>query len=432
MGFTVPDSDEEDAGTTSPRRGSQDNPLTIDDSDNDSKMSDHGENDLTLAKDDLINQHQDSTESADVQASYTQHKEPSMHPTVSAAHDSDDEDDMSSLQDHDEAEGLGYNFSSVSGSSEGYDDEASIDFGEEEEFMAEEGINDEEEEEPSEAASDRSMAGSDLGDPTPDPKESQNIFASYPAQLEFRSDLSLGTNSSLAEPELPPLSMFRDSTNSNIYAPPPPLPPRPSDSRSQPNNISQPSIWPSDSPYNPDWSEFSASDRRYYFLAPPALVPTHNADVEASTAYVFRDADSYMATGVSHMQTPPPITPPEKTFTTPPPPSRRTKVSIGEIVEEQPRTPESVQNTKRKADVLDEEDAPVAQEPAPTPTDMDAVAAANTAVADTAAIIAQRPIIQPRSIMRKLKQAATIFGFGTAGAVGALAALSSLPDTFFT
>jgi hypothetical protein len=125
---------------------------------------------------------------------------------------------------------------------------------------------------------------------------------------------------------------------------------------------------------------------------------------------------------------------------TPLQPGRRTKVSIEEIVEEQPPTPESVNNMKRKADVLEAEE-PVATlektsevimgtENANSET-LAAVPAADAAAIQTAAIIAQRPKKTPRSILSKVLDKAAYPLLGATGAVVSFALLSTLPDTFF-
>ncbi|EAT91145.2 hypothetical protein SNOG_01496 [Parastagonospora nodorum SN15] len=114
------------------------------------------------------------------------------------------------------------------------------------------------------------------------------------------------------------------------------------------------------------------------------------------------------------------------------------EVSIGEIVEDQPPTPESLNGMKRKADVLEEVEgitAPtISLVPEHTPTTEASLPVSGTAdrdIAETAAIIASRPKKQPRSILRKINTTAKYLGIGAAGAAGALAVLSALPDAFF-
>jgi hypothetical protein len=51
--------------------------------------------------------------------------------------------------------------------------------------------------------------------------------------------------------------------------------------------------------------------------------------------------------------------------------------------------------------------------------------------AQTAAIIAQRPKKEPRSILAKVRTTAKYLGIGAAGAASAVVLLSSLPDAFF-
>ncbi|KAF2848443.1 hypothetical protein T440DRAFT_509553 [Plenodomus tracheiphilus IPT5] len=134
------------------------------------------------------------------------------------------------------------------------------------------------------------------------------------------------------------------------------------------------------------------------------------------------------------LQTPPPM-PASDVVASAQQPVRRTKVSIDEIVEDQPPTPESVNNMKRKADVLEEEHRPAVRDP-------DVVLPESTSITDDlvvavqadqpAALIAQRPKKQPRSVLAKFGLTAKYLGLGTAGAVAAITALSTLPDTFFT
>ncbi|EMD86410.1 hypothetical protein COCC4DRAFT_193735 [Bipolaris maydis ATCC 48331] len=148
------------------------------------------------------------------------------------------------------------------------------------------------------------------------------------------------------------------------------------------------------------------------------------------------------------LQTPPPAPVSEAEVLTPLQPGRRTKVSIEEIVEEvveeiveeHPPTPISVNDMKRKADVLDEEPA-VLQEDIPktvsVATDgsasnsMDSDPVAEVIAAQTAAQIAQRPKKIPRSVLGKVLNKAAYPLLGATGAVVSFALLSTLPDTFF-
>jgi hypothetical protein len=137
----------------------------------------------------------------------------------------------------------------------------------------------------------------------------------------------------------------------------------------------------------------------------------------------------------------PPMMPASDVETATPQPGRRTKVSIEEIVEEQPPTPESVHNMKRKADVLEE---PVVEEvvvPADAVFNVEQVTAnevvavpANDAAAaavQTATVIAQRPKKTPRSVLSRVLDKAAYPLLGATGAVVSFALLSTLPDTFF-
>jgi len=128
------------------------------------------------------------------------------------------------------------------------------------------------------------------------------------------------------------------------------------------------------------------------------------------------------------MQTPP-LMPALDTVTSAPQPGRRTKVSIEEIVEHQPPSPESIKALKRKAEVLEEEHTPIVEGAATVPP---ASAEAIAHFGDAAsALLAQRPKKQPTSVLAKVGRTAKYFGVGTAGALAALTALAVLPDTFF-
>ncbi|KAJ4372996.1 hypothetical protein N0V83_003287 [Neocucurbitaria cava] len=125
------------------------------------------------------------------------------------------------------------------------------------------------------------------------------------------------------------------------------------------------------------------------------------------------------------MQTPPPL--PASDISTNSPllqPNRRTKVSIEEIVEEQPLTPTSVGGLKRKADLLEEEEEFVTEPVVVSEGVIDAAA-------QTATSIAQRPKKQPRSVLSKVLNKAAYPLLGAAGAVASFTLLSTLPDTFF-
>jgi hypothetical protein len=124
----------------------------------------------------------------------------------------------------------------------------------------------------------------------------------------------------------------------------------------------------------------------------------------------------------------PPLMPASDVMTPTPPPNRRTKVSITEIVEEQPPTPSSVNGTKRKADVFDNIDPHI---PAELVTDETQQSLVMDTPTQTAAVIAQRPKKQPKSILRKASTAAKYLGISAFGAVSAVAVVLALPDAFF-
>lgn len=116
-------------------------------------------------------------------------------------------------------------------------------------------------------------------------------------------------------------------------------------------------------------------------------------------------------------------------------PARRTKVSIEEIVEEQPLTPSSVNDLKRKADIFDEEVAPAfdsnTTEDADVPSAESPMIDSTSTTAQAPAVIAQRPKKQPRSLLSRLGQTAKYPLLGAAGAVAAFTFLAAAPDSFF-
>lgn len=114
------------------------------------------------------------------------------------------------------------------------------------------------------------------------------------------------------------------------------------------------------------------------------------------------------------------------------PPHRQTEVSIGEIVEEQPLTPTSDKEMKRKADVLDEPNLATLEPAQDVHAELAAVPElVEDNTAQTAAIIAQRPKKEPHSILARVWTPAKYLGVGAAGAVSVVVLLSSRPDFFF-
>lgn len=145
------------------------------------------------------------------------------------------------------------------------------------------------------------------------------------------------------------------------------------------------------------------------------------------------------------IQTPPPTLTADVVSSTPPPPTRRTGVSITEIVDEQPPTPTSVNSRKRSADDAFNEDAEHNDEKtaAAGATRAESTPATETAApaseeglthsVEQIAPLSHRPIAQPRSILRKALRAASLMVPATAfGAAVSIAALAALPESFFT
>jgi hypothetical protein len=149
---------------------------------------------------------------------------------------------------------------------------------------------------------------------------------------------------------------------------------------------------------------------------------------DALTNYAFMDTMADMgvpnvfsnaAPEASRMQTPPLGAMSDEASTTPPP-GRRTGVSITEIIEQQPLTPTSVKGQKRKADVFEDEET-MAVDVLAAPE----VAASGSQVVN---IDLRRPRRQPKSIMAKALKTATYL---IPGAAVSFALLANLPDSFF-
>ncbi|CAE7179140.1 hypothetical protein CFE70_006013 [Pyrenophora teres f. teres 0-1] len=217
----------------------------------------------------------------------------------------------------------------------------------------------------------------------------------------------------------------------------PPLPPRPS---SRPWNDSFPNFGQQDvyTGFNFDNYMGGFSERPPLFAhAPP---PSDFLQSRTTTQnFCLYPGQMFQA---DQLPSPPPMHTSNVEITSPLQPGRRTKVSIEEIVEEQPPTPESVSSLKRKADVLEEEESPVAVSgqvsdevtvsPEHAPADATvAVLVGDAAATQTATAIAQRPKKTPRSVLSRVLDKAAYPLLGATGAVVSFALLSTLPDTFF-
>jgi pSer/pThr/pTyr-binding forkhead associated (FHA) protein len=385
-GFTVPDSDEGIDGMT-PSRGSQLNPLTIDDSESDSSEDELADTTLfgkgyILDVDEV--EEDDEDDNAPVVADIDLDK--AEHPHSLRVNDAAPGERDS------EMEGSGYYSSDIQDDDiDEFDSQASI--------MGE------------------SIAGydSDLGVPETQPQTSSDVTQPPTEAQHVTSMLSLEpTRAVFPNPEQ---NLIRNTFDplQHVYMPPP-------------SSVAQPSRYElqSDAGYVYPNKDYNPVPSHGHW--DPVPLPTYGSYTE----------DYDMGSSTTNMRTP------SLGFfsSSTPPPSRRTKVSIGEIVEDQPPTPESLNSMKRKADVLEDSETPAASSlPVSSVSVTEAVevesahVAAVTQVtstpAQTAAVIAQRPKKQPKSILARLQTTAKVLSIGAAGAAGALAVLSALPDAFF-
>lgn len=131
------------------------------------------------------------------------------------------------------------------------------------------------------------------------------------------------------------------------------------------------------------------------------------------------------------MQTPPPTVPAAQAldpFAAAEEPAMHTiGLSIPEVVDDQPPTPTSINSRKRSAaDAFDEDTDEVIEQKA---ADLETEVAAPT----VEQLQPQRPIAQPKSILRRALNAAKVMVPATAlGAVFTVGALTALPESFFT
>ncbi|KAL5113284.1 hypothetical protein ACEQ8H_008845 [Pleosporales sp. CAS-2024a] len=217
---------------------------------------------------------------------------------------------------------------------------------------------------------------------------------------------------------------------------PPPLPPRPSAAPLPPGTRPP---WYSNE--LPPYSSYRNVDLDQPMTSSSGPMCSGVSQLDSNYAYMMGNASSNVTCMSSRLQTPTVLSSDAMNSTTPPP-GRRTKVSIGEIVEDQPPTPESLHGLKRKRDDMVEEYEPRAID---LPSS-DSVPVAETHVSiekcvphlaehdlnQTVATIASRPKKQPRSMLARINTTAKYLGIGAAGAAGAIAVLSALPDAFFS
>lgn len=388
LGFTVPDADSDDEEVVvMERRGSQSNPVTLDDSDDEEITFLH---ESTIPPQEI----QDVT-SEDL---FIPEEEEDLVPAVTVVQDSFAKED-GDIQ--------------VRSSDMGMDDDES-----------------------SVASSEKELDYPSSEQEVPD-SEDEGDAESLPAffaddEVDMADAASFANN--FAEDQTVPLQLpsfgvvFNHAALGEEQAPP--LPPRPSSGVPLPTA----DMWRNDGAA---------------FLPLPDLDVGPRIDEQTSMPRLYIFDDSHPAPESLHLtvsqqahrlQTPPPM--PATDVTTPPDlqPARRTKVSIEEIVEEQPPTPTSVKDLKRKADELDEdvseeEVSPIIKAAMLDDTEITAAQAARAAspaaIAQSPAVIAQRPKKEPRSLLRKLGQGVKYPLLSAAGAVAAFTLLATAPDSFF-
>ncbi|CAO2650120.1 Nn.00g014120.m01.CDS01 [Neocucurbitaria sp. VM-36] len=410
LGFAVPDADsEEEEVEPHGRRGSQLNPFTIDDSEPVSEQSGDDQRDVTMVHE-VVVQDEDPTVVTETRSVYEEYPDSAVR--ISLVEDSYSEDDEVSMVYSSQSEDEELR------EAEFDSDAASVGSSEPEYNSSEREVPDSEEEEPIEEG----------------PYKQSSM--TNPQTVQPRDLLSIEMASNQA-PELPSLGIFSsqhfDSNNPFSSSIVPPMPPRPLASKAAPwNNTEFTSFgqqpdgqsWYSDEMPGPQsYLGTNFGDRPSIFS--PAPPPPGPESIKTHINGLMWSGAMYSAQPADRMQTPPPM--PTSDVTTSPPlqPNRRTKVSIEEIVEEQPLTPASVNSMKRKADVLEEEETLIVTEPVVSSEEL------VDSAAQTAAIIAQRPKKQPRSILGKALSTAAYPLLGAAGAVVSFTLLSTLPDAFF-
>ncbi|KAI4639266.1 hypothetical protein J4E93_009445 [Alternaria ventricosa] len=458
LGFTVPDA-ESDEEEVAERRGSQIDPFVIDD-DSDA-ADDHSEADdqeeVTMIMDQVLqpNEHghtlsvgQDDYPPSAMRTtlsnedynpeSFASRRDDSLEPA--SPNPSSDEEDVAALGSDSDSEA-----GSIDSSEMMSDSEPEIQDSEDEEM--EEG----EHKKPTTSSSNKENEAS-VNSQVP---QTVHCFPRETTTLSL-SDVYMPQDAANTQASLPRMYMYgmqgsdsNSMSNSNVYGDnaPPPLLPRPSASRTAPwcdltyrsfREVNDLQEWYSEGIQQPNYLGTNFGDRPSLFSQAP-LPSMAEANETRAPMPQFNPYPS-QPMQASRLQTPPPYFVPD--FETSPPvqPGRRTKVSIEEIVEEQPPTPESVKDLKRKADVLEADEPVVVLDELSKATIGDEHATSNLVAAvpvddaaaiQTAAIIAQRPKKTPRSVLSKVLNKAAYPLLGATGAVVSFALLSTLPDAFF-
>jgi pSer/pThr/pTyr-binding forkhead associated (FHA) protein len=465
LGFTVPDPESEEEALE--RRGSQTDPLVIDDSDAASEQSEEDKQaEVTMMMEEVLHQNEPVKASGLTQEEYP---ESALRTTiVNEDYEEEDAGDAQPFSPHrddsvfpgtpeqepdEEEEDAMADFDSEAGSVGSSEAESEPEVDSELDIDSEPEVQDSDDEEmeadftntfkPSshEVKSSTTAPGPFMDQSTVQPRDIFS-FEDIPAPLPRLGIFGQHTDNSMSTPNVfadaSRMSMLVNQPNDSA----PPLPPRPSASRppwSAGYTMYDNQSWLSDAVQQPNYMGTNYGDRPSLFSPAPPPPAKESVEARVPADALFGNYPSQMFQA-DRLQTPP-MMPASDVETATPQPGRRTKVSIEEIVEEQPPTPESVHNMKRKADVLEE---PVVEEvvvPADavfnaeqvTANEVVAVPANDAAAAavQTATIIAQRPKKTPRSVLSRVLDKAAYPLLGATGAVVSFALLSTLPDTFF-
>ncbi|KZM18890.1 uncharacterized protein EKO05_0010390 [Ascochyta rabiei] len=420
-GFTVPEaeSEEEDVDYLPSGRGSQLNPLVLDDSDPESEHHEHSDSeidgDVTMA---LLDEDEDA-EDCEALISDDSQEEEGETADISII-DSDSESDM---------EGDAASTGSVSGHA--------LDSP----FVHEAHHIQQVEKITAIEQSQATPADQSYSSTTPSAPLEKSPTAEPFSYGDFEYP-------SIPDLPLPPFGTLSQNPESSMFdsALAPPLPPRPSEKRQK--------MW--DQAPQQGYDEWLTEESHIAPVYSPAGFTEH--------APLFRDVPAHASQQIKlphfssfspervpaykpvadRMQTPPPTLTADVVSTTPPPPTRRTGVSITEIVEEQPPTPTSVNSRKRSADDAFEVEAEDNDEKMPTrslevvevvtePINETITPASDVPSVEQTTPLSQRPIAQPRSILKKALRAASLMVPATAlGAAVSVVALTALPESFFT
>ncbi|KAF2133869.1 hypothetical protein P153DRAFT_100313 [Dothidotthia symphoricarpi CBS 119687] len=438
-GFTVPEAESEvEEVNHSPRRGSQQNPLTLDDSDSDSASeSDEAQDasaevtmfeqeadlddEIPLAAADnllshLVPQPSPAVSSLDVEDAYS-----GEEPQLVYIMDNDDDDNDSNLEEVDDDM-----FSNL--------DEVDLATS----VSVIRGVDVEAEETVDMVHHTGSTYESSVTMSVPPERSPEASSSALRTRDFFWSGMS-SEDMHVQARELPSFGAFIDQTTfADSVAPP--LPPRPAAPQAVPwSRMDLTSSVQANDSHERLSEEFPGhnylgtnfGDRPSLF-SPAPLTSQKASQGGFNGCEGALDFQTVPAAG--RIQTPPPLPNSDLTTSTTPPPSRRTKVSITEIVEEvddQPPTPTSMNGVKRKADVLGEEASIPTVLSTTTGVDKDFIgdAVATEGAAEVAAVIARRPKKQPRSIIsRTLRTAAAYI---VPGAAVSFALLATLPQSVF-